>query len=192
MSVHDEATALFNDLYEAHSRALYAYLLGRTGDRHRADDLLQETFVRVWRRLGSVQDVPAERRRYWLFRVAHNVHIDDVRRQRARPQTPLPAEQIEERTAAVAPHADVERIMDLDAAVARLPEPLRMVVTMRYAGGMTSNEIGEALGRPAGTIRYQLTTARKRLAVLLTPTEEGIARAGDTRYDTPLTAREDG
>jgi len=52
----------------------------------------------------------------------------------------------------------------LDAAIARLPEALRTVLVLQVLGDRTSAEIGELLGRPAGTVRYQLAQARRRLA----------------------------
>src|SRR5207248_2748197 len=74
----------FDALYEAHSRVLYAYLLGQSGDRETAEDLLQETFVRVWRRLETVQALPEERRRFWLFATARNLLRDVYRRRQVR------------------------------------------------------------------------------------------------------------
>jgi RNA polymerase sigma factor (sigma-70 family) len=57
-----------------------------------------------------------------------------------------------------------ERRAQLDAAIRRLPEELRVTLTMATAGGLTSRQIGEALGEPAGTIRYRLSRARTQLA----------------------------
>jgi RNA polymerase sigma-70 factor (ECF subfamily) len=60
-----------------------------------------------------------------------------------------------------------ERLARLDAAIGRLPEEQRVILTMATAGGLTSSQIGEALGEPAGTVRYRLSQARKQLAAAL-------------------------
>jgi len=163
----DDLLPLFNTLYDTHARALHAYLLGRTGDPARADDLLQETFVRAWQHLETVCEILPARRRYWLFHVARNALIDDARRRAARPYAPLAPEEIERHAGREAGVPSADAMIDLDAAIARLPETLRVVLAMSAVGGMTSAEIGEALGRPAGTVRYQLSQARKRLAAAL-------------------------
>src|SRR5262250_3099891 len=66
-------------MYAAHQQALYAYFLGRTSDPELALDLLQDTFVRLWRNLQVVGDLSSERQRAWLFSVARNLVIDQRR-----------------------------------------------------------------------------------------------------------------
>ena len=150
---------LFNLIYSEHHRALYAYLLGRCGDADAAADLLQDCALRLWRHIEDVRLVPEERRRYWLFAVARNVATDYHRRQgyRARHEAPLPEPEPPSETA----H---ESAADLDAAMLRLPEEQRTLLALRFVAGLTSDEIGQALGKPAGTVRYQIAQARRRLA----------------------------
>ena len=69
----------FDRLYEQHRRALHAYFFGRTGDREAAEDLLQETFVRVWDNLRILQELEPHRCRYWLFAVVRNLLTDHYR-----------------------------------------------------------------------------------------------------------------
>jgi RNA polymerase sigma-70 factor (ECF subfamily) len=158
------ALPLFNRIYAEHHRALYAYLLGRCGEADAAADLLQECAVRLWRHIEDVRSVPEERRRYWLFAMARNVANDYHRRRgyRARHEEPLPERDL---PAAVGAHSSAPaHDTDLDAALLRLPEEQRTLIALRFEAGMTSEEIGQALGRPAGTIRYQIAKARVRLA----------------------------
>jgi RNA polymerase sigma-70 factor (ECF subfamily) len=122
--------------------------------------------------------VPEERRRYWLFAMARNVANDYHRRRgyRARHEEPLPERDLPVATAArvgaQAPGGSAARLAssapvdaaDLDAALLRLPEEQRTLIALRFVAGMTSEEMGQALGRPAGTIRYQIAKARVRLA----------------------------
>ncbi len=174
----------FDALYEEHARAVHAYLLGRTGDDERAADLLQETYLHVWRHLDDLRQVPKERQRFWLFGIARNILYDHYRRQATR--TRVEAQTSRERLAEYRDPAARERVecdttLDLEAAISRLPEELRTVLAMSLVGGMSSTEIGEALERPAGTVRYQLAQARSRIATMLglgsTPDETTGAKA---------------
>ncbi|MFL5792820.1 MAG: RNA polymerase sigma factor [Actinomycetota bacterium] len=65
-----------------------------------------------------------------------------------------------------------ERLAQVDAAIRRLPEEQRVILSMATAGGLTSRQIGEALGEPAGTVRYRLSQTRKQLAAALDLEEE--------------------
>ena len=74
------------------------------------------------------------------------------------------------------PHAQAElgeRLARLEAAIGQLPEDQRVALSMTTAGRMTSRQIGEALGEPAGTVRYRLSQARKQLAAALDLEEDG-------------------
>jgi RNA polymerase sigma factor (sigma-70 family) len=114
--------------------------------------------------------MPEERQRFWLFSVARillNVHY---RRQAMRARFEVrDAHEIpsEYRDPAAQEHVDRDTTLDLGAAISRLPEELCTVLAMSLAGGMTSTEIGEALGRPPGTVRYQLAQARSQIAMML-------------------------
>ena len=169
MGRRDELNALFDALYEKHARRVHAFLLGRTGNDDVAADLLQDTFVRTWRHLDELREMPEERRGFWLFRVARNRLYDYYRRQRTRRgELPLGDSGLEAiRNASADERGYLDVTLDIDAAIASLPERLRTVLVMQSLGGMSSIEIGQALGRPPGTVRYQLSQARHRLAVML-------------------------
>src|SRR5688572_12314816 len=151
---------LFDALYDAHRTALHAYLLGRCGDPEQAQDLLQELFLRAWRNLGSIEALPPERRQYWLFSVARNLVVDHYRGRGARDAAQQRLEM--ESPTMLADAAESEAIQAsqlrrLDAAIWRLPTELREVLVLNVLGDRSSSEIGSLLGRPAGTVRYQLS-----------------------------------
>jgi RNA polymerase sigma-70 factor, ECF subfamily len=160
---------LFDELYSAHRQTLHAYFLGKTGDPELALDLVQDAFIRVWRNLGTVADLPTQRQAAWLYSVARNLVIDQYRAHATRRAT-LDALAVDAKVAYTnAPPADLEvtmreRIQSIDMAISQLPEDLRTVLVLQLVGERTSSEIGELLGRPAGTVRYQLAEARRRLA----------------------------
>jgi RNA polymerase sigma-70 factor, ECF subfamily len=167
----EDRTACFDTLYAAHHRVVYAYLFGHLGNADSAADLLQETFLRVWRHLDDARQVPAERQRFWLFAIARNLLLDHRRRQAARSRLEV---NLQERIAIQPANGDPaqtlfarETAAAVDAAIAALPEDLRLVLTLHLMGEMTSAEIGQSLNRPAGTIRYQLSIARQRIAQAL-------------------------
>ncbi|HEY4028441.1 MAG TPA: RNA polymerase sigma factor [Candidatus Dormibacteraeota bacterium] len=167
-----DAECDFNRLYEAHRRTIHAYLLGRAGDREVARDLLQEVFLRAWRHLESGRALPAERQRAWIFTVARNLVIDVHRGNAAAAAVREYPELAVEPTAPAAeePAARAElneRLALLERAIQHLPERLRVVLSLHVTGGLTSAQVGELLGEPAGTIRYRLSQARRQLAVEL-------------------------
>lgn len=159
----------FSALYEELRPAVYAYLLGRFSDPETARDLTQEVFLRMWRRLDEIRDLPEERRRAWLFTVAKNLATDTYRSRATRDATSAALRTEASETAPVAdePAATVERGERLDevtAAVRELPDELRVVLTMHAVGELTSRQIGAMLEQPPGTVRYKLALARRRLA----------------------------
>jgi RNA polymerase sigma-70 factor, ECF subfamily len=161
--------AEFGRLYEANRAAVHAYFTGRTGSPQQAADLMQEVFLRAWRRLDDLTGLPEDRQRAWIFAVARNLSVDAHRQERtragaeqvlarepARPQQPAS-------TAVIA----AERVAVVGEAIRRLPETQRVTLTMAAAGGMTSAEVADALGVPAGTVRYRLSLARRAVAAAL-------------------------
>lgn len=165
----DERANGFDGLYDAHQRTLHAFLLGRTGDPELALDLLQEAFVRAWRNLDLLLSLDPARQRAWLFATARNLVVDQYRGRATRTaaQDALVATLDTADQTSDGPERIVERDRELrlvDEAIRRLPEPLRTVLVLQVLDERTSAEIGELLGRPAGTVRYQISQARKRLA----------------------------
>ena len=165
----DEREAGFDGLYDAHQRTLHAFFLGRTGDPELALDLLQEAFVRAWRNLDLLLALGPARQRAWLFSTARNLVVDQYRGRAARTaaRDALVAALDDADQTSDGPERIVERDRELrlvDAAIRRLPEQLRTVLVLQVVDGRTSAEIGGLLDRPAGTVRYQLSQARKRLA----------------------------
>jgi RNA polymerase sigma-70 factor (ECF subfamily) len=167
-SADDGGVGLFDALYEEHRQALHAFFLGRTSDPELALDLLQEAFVRVWRNQSTLLVLDPPRRRAWIFAVARNLVVDQYRSRAARSAARDalaasldPSDQVEE-----GPEVTTERDRELrlvDEAISRLPEDLRTALLLQVLGEKTSAEIGELLDRPAGTVRYQISRARKLL-----------------------------
>lgn len=177
MTPSRDDAAVFTRIFDQHRHAVHAFFLGRIGDPELARDLLQETFLRAWRRLPEIGPLPGDQQRAWIFTVARNLTIDSYRASAARQaaEAALRHHAATQETTVAGPHLHVElgeRLAQLDAAIRRLPEDLRVTLSMATAGGLTSRQIGQALGEPAGTVRYRLSQARKQLAAALDLEEE--------------------
>jgi RNA polymerase sigma-70 factor, ECF subfamily len=168
---HDDA-AVFTRIFDEHRNAVHAYFLGRVSDPELARDLVQEAFLRAWRRLSEIAPLPADKQRAWIFTVARNLAVDSYRAGAARraAEAALRSQAATQETTVAGPHLQAEsrrRLAQLHAAIGRLPEEQRVILSMVTVGGLTSRQVGEALGEPAGTVRYRLSQARKQLAAVL-------------------------
>jgi len=163
----------FEELVRRTSRLVFARLYLETGDPHRAEDLVQETFLRAHRSLKRM-DNPS-RFRPWLLTIAQNVVIDaartDSRQKRLEPprsDTPLanvPA-------AAAPPDQEVQRDemrQKVLAVLRSLPEEYRLPLTLRYLAGSDYETIGAQLGLTNGSLRGLLHRGLKMLRDRLPP-----------------------
>lgn len=126
-----------------------------SGDATFADDLSQLVFMQAWRSIRQLND--AERFGPWLKRLAINTWLQDKRR-----NDPLRA--ADEHTDADAAHQDqVSVAMDLDKALARLPDDVRLCIVLSYHERMTHAEIGIFTGIPLGTIKSHIRRGAKKL-----------------------------
>lgn len=149
----------FRAFYDRTARPLWSYLSRVTGDPHRADDVMQETYYRFYR--AATQYESESHRRNSLFRIATNIVRDAARRAKKVENVPL------EDVHAVAPQP-VETRTDLTRALQQLEPEQRELLWLAYAQGSSHEEIASILGLRAISIRTLLLRARKKLAVLLT------------------------
>lgn len=161
----------FTELFGRHRGAVHAYLLGRTHDRDLAADLTQDTFLQAWRHADTLDGWDDDHQRAWLFTVARNLVVDHHRLARTRTTSTTAPDHFDPAAAPTDDPADRiahgDELDRVDAAIATLPEDLRVVLAMTVVGTMTSQQIADALGVPAGTVRSRLHDARHRLAATL-------------------------
>ena len=151
----------FDRLFSKHRKAVYALHFASAHSVEAAEDGVQETFLRIWRRLDSIREAGE---RSYVLQVARSVAIDASRRRKARPiVTESTQEATIDPTSGVMANLELER---LDVAIRNLPVELREPFVMSVMGEMDSREIGEVLGKPPGTIRYLIHQARGRLEEL--------------------------
>jgi RNA polymerase sigma-70 factor (ECF subfamily) len=125
-----------------------------------AGDLAQEALVAAWRELPRLRD-PA-RFRAWLHRILVNRSRNHLRAQRRRPQLTLDV--LARDPSGPSPS---DPAIFLSAAVAELPTPQRLAVSLHYFGGLSLREVGAVLGVPESTVKSRLHVARGTLRVAL-------------------------
>lgn len=133
-----------------HGPALMRYARAVARDGHEAADLYQQTWLRALEHRAQVERFPAERMEPWLIRVMNNALIDIRRREKRA----YPMDEMEEQGY----EADFSRV-ETEQMLEALPPKLRQAVQMRHFAGMSSAEIGRALGVPAATVRTRLRAA---------------------------------
>ena len=175
----------FDRMFNTFRDPVFAYLLARTGQRESALDLLQDVFARAWERPEVWLEEPESSQRYWLFAVAKNAVIDLYRRNATRlvAVAHLKASNLRQQTVASAESQVLreEFYGDVQRAISNLPAQLRIPLVMQIVGGMNSNEIHEVLGIPAGTVRYQLSLARRRIRVAMEEQDGALEARVDDR-----------
>ena len=165
--------AAFEELVRRTSRLVFARLYLETADRHRAEDLLQETMLTAFRTLRTLREPRGFRA--WLLTIAQNVAIDAARRdrrgKRAAPLQTDPA--VLERVPGRGPRPDEQVEQDelrgqVLAILRSLPEEYRMPLTLRYIAGADYETICLELGLSNGSLRGLLYRGLKLLRAKMT------------------------
>jgi RNA polymerase sigma-70 factor (ECF subfamily) len=151
----------FSTLMARHRRTVLAYALTQLGDREEAEDVAQETFVRAYFALRRLRDPLSWEA--WLMRIARNLCRDAQRRRQVRRAEPIEEHDPEGDSSPEELALARERRRQVSAAVAELPEKLRVPLQMHYASGCTYREIALALELPESTIVGRLAGALRRL-----------------------------
>jgi RNA polymerase sigma-70 factor (ECF subfamily) len=160
----------FELLYNRHSPMVFALILRIVENQQVAEELTQEVFLRVWQR-SSTYHADRGSVRNWILSIAHNLAIDDIRRQQARcrqvyydpagdrlapevvDNSPEPSEIVLNRI----------RREQISRMLADLPVSQREVIEMAYFGGMTQAEIADYQGEPLSTVKTRTRLGLQRL-----------------------------
>lgn len=156
----------FARLVEQYWDGLYRWLYHLTHDRHAAEDLAQETFLKAFRGLGRFR--ADSNFKAWLYRIAHNNYAND-RRHAARARLALPEDLPGEGEGPVEQCLSREALQLLARAVGRLPTDFRAAFLLRAEQGLSFREIAHALGTTEETARWRVFKARQKLVSALAP-----------------------
>ena len=151
--------ASYETLYRKHVGRVHALCLRMARDRSEADDLTQETFIRVWERLGSFRG--ESEFSTWLHRVAVNVVVAELRR-RGRWRERFAAQEATD-LAVAQPAFSAGGDLDLERAIAALSPQARLVFLLHDVEGWKHGEIAERTGLAVGTSKAHLHRARQLL-----------------------------
>ena len=150
----------FRELYRQHAGRVYALCLRLTGDGRDAEERTQDVFVRLWDKLRSFRGDSAFSS--WLHRLAVNVVLNERRTTGRREQRVMSAEDPD--TVAGAQHAAPLHLnIDLERAIAELPDGAREVFVLYDIEGYGHGEIAQLVGIAEGTSKAQLFRARRLL-----------------------------
>ena len=160
--------AAFETIYRTHSGRLYSVACRMLGNPADAEDMLQEIFLAAHRKLESFRGESALGT--WLFRLATNLCLDHLRSRAARAGQLTGALDDEPALADSGSRKLAERTvakMDLERAMARLPEGCRTAFVLHDVEGLEHREVADMLGIAEGTSKSQVHKARLRLRAML-------------------------
>jgi RNA polymerase sigma-70 factor, ECF subfamily len=158
----------FEAIYRTHSGRLYSVACRMLGNPADAEDLLQDIFLVAYRKLESFRGESALGT--WLYRLATNLCLDHLRSRAARSGQVTDALDEEPALADTGSRKLAERTvakMDLERAMAQLPEGCRTAFVLHDVEGLEHREVAEMLGIAEGTSKSQVHKARLRLRAML-------------------------
>jgi RNA polymerase sigma-70 factor, ECF subfamily len=169
----------FSELVERYQTRLLNFVYRTTGDRERAEDLVQETFIRVYRHLHRFDQ--SKKFSTWIYTIASNLAKNELRNRSRNPlvlfqairktweadQRPLEWEDNTYRPDDLFRKRHLRHLVE--SAVEELPEHHRVVFVLREMEGKTYEEIAEITGCNLGTVKSRLNRARNNFAQIIAP-----------------------
>jgi RNA polymerase sigma-70 factor (ECF subfamily) len=161
------------ELYDRYCRLVYSVAYGATNDPHLAEEITQDTFLRVWQRAESFNP-HSGKASSWLAGIARNRAIDLYRRRQVRSDghadsiDAMPHFEVIDDAQAV--EASVEESQDRERvrrALGQLPEEQRQALALAYFRGLTQSQIAQTLGLPLGTVKTRIRLGMQKLRELL-------------------------
>ena len=150
-------TSAYARLVKVYSGRVFAICLGMLGNSHDAQDVAQQALLKGF---ASIKQLRSDTQfGAWLIRIAKNLCIDFIRKQKHRQNVLV--EQLE------TGHSGTEGYSKLMIALAELPQDYRLTLVLYYFDGRSTKSIAETLGMSAGAVQARLSRARKKLRKLL-------------------------
>ncbi len=167
--------AALEELYDRHAQVVYNLVFRIVRNEAIANDILQETFWQVWQKACDFHGGGAAAA--WLYRIARNKSLDQLRRRKARPQPALTHSEEEEQslwTTLEDPQAEVEGVVErrtdqqrVRQALWQIPVEQRLCLELAYFEGMTQNQIAEYTETPLGTTKTRIRMGLQKLERIL-------------------------
>ena len=175
----------FQEILETYEVPVFNYVLRMVGDRALAEDLTQEIFLRIYQGLAGF----SLRCRFttWLFQVAKNRVLDELRARERKPQSVVTLEDLPPLEVVDAPPERVEAIDAVWRAVALLNPDLKMALLLRDVVGLSYTEIADALEITLATVKWRIFKAREEVQLALEREGIEIDLASQQAAATPRT-----
>ncbi len=155
----------FARLVERYWDGLFRWLYQVSRDRHTAEDVAQEAFLKAFKGLHTFRE--GTNFRAWLFRIAHNTFANQ--RRTSRPRQPYPDELPSRDEGPLDQALSREALQLVARAVGRLPADFRAAFLLRAEEGLSFRDVGKALGITEETARWRVFKARQKLMTVLAP-----------------------
>jgi RNA polymerase sigma-70 factor, ECF subfamily len=163
--VQADDTQAFAALYDRHGRAAYSLAYRMMGERQAAEDVVQESFLKVWRAAASYR-LERGSVRTWLLSIVHNRGIDQLRstasRQRMQQKVEASAPRFQPSEAFSESWRNSQRDQ-VREALRTLPQEQLKILELAYFSGYTHVEIAEFLGLPLGTVKGRMRLGLKKV-----------------------------
>lgn len=160
-------------LYDRYARTVYGTALRILRNPELAEDIVQETFWRVWRRSSTFESGRGQVAS-WVFGIARHLSIDELRRQRSRPQQvsdqpdrSVLRDRVDSQMDVATRALEAEQRQVITSALSLLPDEQREVIELAYFGGLSQREIADGLQRPIGTIKTRVRLGLQKLRDIL-------------------------
>jgi RNA polymerase sigma-70 factor (ECF subfamily) len=164
--LNEQSNDAFNYLYDNYSGAIYTIINQIVPDKETANDVMQEVFVNIWRKINTY-DASKGRLFTWMLNIARNAAIDKVRSKGYRDSQknqPI-AENI---SSGVSMSANpIVNDVGLKRVLTTLNEEYRKLIDLSYFQGFTHEEIAKMLGIPLGTVKTRIRTAISQLRKMI-------------------------
>jgi RNA polymerase sigma-70 factor (family 1) len=156
--------SLFEQVFRENARALHNFLYYRCGNQDLAEDLTQESFLKLWKECANV---PLEKARGFLYSVARNLFLDHLRHEKVvlRFQQMEPVNQFAQTPDALAEGEELQK--RIEQAISQLPENQRLVFLMNRMDNMTYQEIAEHLGLSVKAVEKRMHGALMSLRAVV-------------------------
>jgi RNA polymerase sigma-70 factor (ECF subfamily) len=169
---------LFGDLQDG----LYGYIVRLVGDKHLAEDILQEVFVLIWRKLRWLRD--PEVFQPWAYRIASREAVRRLKKHRVQARALGEVALLAALPAREAPPLSREWTDAIPGLLAVLPPASRAVLILHYLQGMTLNEVADVLELSPGTVKSRLAYGLAALRQKIGP-DGSLPPAAQSRHDLP-------
>jgi RNA polymerase sigma-70 factor (ECF subfamily) len=169
----------FSLIVRAYETPLYNYVLRLVGDRALAEDLTQEIFLRVFQ--GLPRFSLRSRFTTWMFQVAKNRVLDELRSMERRPRSFVSIDDLPPLEALDQPYERLEAIDALWRAIEKLNVDLKMALLLRDVVGMSYNEIADSLEITLATVKWRIFKGREDVQIALAREGIDFGRSAEAR-----------